>query len=184
MFDDTLATSRRLHARDGTVFWTNVVGTRLVVALGPDSIETVLANRDGAFSSEHGWGYFTGPFFRRGVMLMDFAEHRHHRLIMQQVFRRERLVAYLERRHPVIAEGVEAWRGARGFMLYAATKQLTLDIATKVFVGAELGGETTRVNRALIDTVVGGRPSSAPTCHYGTGPFPVDGLPVNLHRLG
>ena len=90
-------------------------------SLGPDGIETVLANRDRAFANKEGWDYFIGPFFDRGVMLMDFEEHRHHRRIMQQAFKRERLVAYLDKMNPAIERGVAAL-GSRGsgFELYTA----------------------------------------------------------------
>ncbi len=156
-FSDTLGTARRFHERLGPVFWTNVVGTRLVVVLGPEGLETVLSNRDQAFSSREGWSYFIGPFFERGVMLMDFEEHRHHRRIMQQAFRRERLVAYLDAMNPAIERGIGSWRADSAFPLYARTKQLTLDIATEVFVGAELGAQADRLNRAFINTVHGGQ---------------------------
>ena len=157
VFSDGLAFARRAYERFGTVSWGNVVGTKLVLVLGPDGIETVLANRDQAFSNRDGWNYFIGPFFDRGVMLMDFAEHRHHRRIMQQAFKRDRLVAYLERMNPAIARGLSGWQPGSGFRVYPRAKQLTLDIATEVFVGAELGAGADRLNRAFIDTVVGGQ---------------------------
>lgn len=154
---DSLEHARRGYDRFGSVFWANVFGTRLVIVLGPAGIETVLANRDRAFSSEQGWDYFIGPFFERGVMLMDFEEHRHHRRIMQAAFKRERLDSYLQRMNPAIERGLAGWSPAPGFLLYAATKQLTLDIATEVFVGAELGAEADRLNQAFVDTVHGGQ---------------------------
>jgi cytochrome P450 len=153
---DTIRHARRSYERFGTVFWGSIFGTRLVNVLGPDGFETVLANRDKAFANEPGWGYFIGPFFKRGVMLMDFEEHRHHRRIMQQAFKRERLVSYLETMNPTIAHGIAGWRSGPGFELYPAAKQLTLDIATKVFVGGRLGAEADRVNRAFVDCVHGG----------------------------
>lgn len=149
--------SRRFHARFGTVFWGNVFGTRLVLVLGPDGIETVLANRDKAFANKEGWEYFIGPFFERGVMLMDFEEHRHHRRIMQQAFKRERLVAYLEKVNRTIARSIAAWPTGPGFELYEAAKQLTLDVATEVFMGEEIGAHADRLNSAFIDVVVGGQ---------------------------
>ncbi len=157
VFHDLLGVSRRFHQRFGPVFWTSVAGTRLVIVLGPDGIETVLANRDRAFSNEEGWGYFIGPFFRRGVMLMDFEEHRHHRLIMQQAFKHDRLVAYLEKMNPAIERGLARWQPGGAFEFYTHLKQLTLDLATEVFVGAELGVEADRLNRAFVDTVHGGQ---------------------------
>ena len=75
--------ARRYHERFGTCFWVSSLGTRFVQVLGPEGLETVLTNRDQAFSNKLGWDYLIGPFFDRGVMLMDFDEHRHHRRIMQ-----------------------------------------------------------------------------------------------------
>jgi cytochrome P450 len=154
---DNLGFSRRFYERYGTVFWGNSLGTRVVSVLGPDGIETVLTNRDQAFSNADGWGYFIGPFFERGVMLMDFEEHRHHRRIMQQAFKRERLVAYIDKANATIARVVPTWRPGPGFTLYNAAKQLTLDIATEVFVGTDIGAQADRLNQAFIDTVVGGQ---------------------------
>lgn len=156
-FHDTLGTTRRLRERHGSIFWTNVARTNLVVVLGPDGIGTVLTNREQAFSNEEGWNYFIGPFFHRGVMLMDFAEHRHHRHILQQAFRRDRLVTYLERMNSTIERGLDGWMPGERFELYSRAKQLTLDIATEVFVGAELGAEADRLNAAFIHTVHGGQ---------------------------
>ena len=157
ILDDTLRFARRSYERYGPVSWRDVFGTRLVLVLGPDGIEEVLANREKAFANKEGWGYFIGPFFDRGVMLMDFEEHRHHRRIMQQAFKRERLVSYLDAMNPAIERGVAGWEAGRGFELYTRAKELTLDIATEVFVGAEPGKDADRLNRAFIDTVHGGQ---------------------------
>jgi cytochrome P450 len=154
---DGLRHARRYHARFGTVFWLNALGGRWVQVLGPDALESVLANRDRAFSNKRGWDPLIGAFFNRGVMLMDSEEHRHHRRIMQQAFKHERLVAYLEKMNPAIERGIARWRPGRAFRLYTAAKQLTLDVATEVFVGTEPSAETDRLNAAFIDVVVGGQ---------------------------
>jgi cytochrome P450 len=154
---DPVGLARTTYERFGTVSWGNFLGIDVVSVLGPDGIETVLSNRDQAFSNKEGWEYFIGPFFHRGVMLMDFEEHRHHRLIMQQAFKRERLVAYLEKMNLAIGRGIASWRSGGGFRLYPAAKQLTLDVATEVFMGERLGGDADRLNKAFISTVVGGQ---------------------------
>lgn len=153
---DPLAASRRGYERFGSVSWSNVIGITVVSVFGPDGIETVLANRDKAFSSELGWNEFIGPFFERGVMLMDFDEHLHHRRILQQAFKHERLVTYLRMMNPVIERGISQWRTGPGFELYPATKQLTLDIATEVFMGERLGAEADALNGAFVNLVLGG----------------------------
>jgi cytochrome P450 len=154
---DGLRHARDYHQRLGTVFWVNALGGRWVNVLGPDGLETILVNRDRAFSNKLGWDPLIGAFFDRGVMLMDFEEHRHHRRIMQQAFKHDRLVAYLDKMNPAITQGLARWRPGGGFKLYPAAKQLTLDIATEVFMGAEANAEADRLNAAFIDVVVGGQ---------------------------
>jgi cytochrome P450 len=156
MLSNLLDWSRRRHTRFGEVSWGGAFGTEIVLVLGPEGIGEVLSNSDKAFSNKEGWEYLIGPFFERGVMLMDFDEHRLHRRIMQQAFKSERLVAYLEDMNPVISRGLGGWREQDGFALYPAVKQLTLDLATDVFVGDHLGAEATRVNEAFVATVHGG----------------------------
>ena len=155
--DDGLRHARRYYEQFGTVFWLNTLGGRWAQVIGPTGLETVLANRDGAFSNKLGWDPLIGAFFDRGVMLMDFEEHRHHRRMMQQAFKHERLVAYLEKMNSAIQTGIARWQPGRSFALYRAAKQLTLDIATEVFVGAQPSAETDRLNAAFIDVVAGGQ---------------------------
>jgi cytochrome P450 len=155
--DDGLRHARRYYEQFGTVFWLNTLGGRWVQVIGPTGLETVLANRDGAFSNKLGWDPLIGAFFDRGVMLMDFEEHRHHRRMMQQAFKHERLVAYLEKVNSAIQAGIARWQPGSNFELYRAAKQLTLDIATEVFVGAVPSAETDRLNAAFIDVVAGGQ---------------------------
>jgi cytochrome P450 len=154
---DGLRHSRRYYERLGTVFWLNTVGGCWVQVIGPDGLETVLTNRDQAFSNKLGWDPLIGAFFDRGVMLMDFEEHRHHRRIMQQAFKHDRLVAYLEKMNPAIERGIASWQAGDGFRLYRATKELTLDVATEVFVGTQPSLEADQLNAAFINTVIGGQ---------------------------
>jgi cytochrome P450 len=154
---DGLRHARDYYARFGTVFWLNALGGRWVNVLGPDGLETVLTNRDRAFSNKLGWDPLIGTFFDRGVMLMDFEEHRHHRRIMQQAFKHDRLVGYLGKMNPAIERGIAQWRPGSDFQLYRAAKALTLDVATEVFVGGEPSAQADRLNAAFIDVVIGGQ---------------------------
>ena len=157
MFVAGVQFARRARARFGPLFWTNVIGTPVVVVLGGRAISTVLANRDGEYSSASGWGYFIGPFFGRGLMLLDPPEHRHHRLIMQQAFTRPRLHGYLSRMHPAVQRGLAGWPRTGELHVYPALKQLTLDIATEVFMGGELGARADAINRAFANAVLAGQ---------------------------
>jgi cytochrome P450 len=154
---DPLGTARRRYDTYGPVSWCNALGTRTVALLGPEAIGVALANRDRAFSNGAGWGYFIGPFFRRGIMLMDADEHLHHRRIMQQAFTSARLTGYLDAMNPAIAAGLDRWTPTERFRVHPAVKQLTLDLATDIFMGgAPAGTPMDRINKAFIDCVQAG----------------------------
>ncbi|GJO10898.1 cytochrome P450 [Mycobacterium marinum] len=131
-----------------------------VVALGPDAAQVIYSNRNKDYSQQ-GWVPVIGPFFRRGLMLLDFEEHMFHRRIMQEAFVRSRLVGYVEHMDEVASRAIaEEWatNDAR-FLLYPAMKKLTLDIASMVFMGHEPGTDhelVTKVNRAFTTTTRAG----------------------------
>jgi cytochrome P450 len=125
-------------------------GVKLVGISGGDAMQTVLANKDKTFSQQ-GWTYFIGPFFRRGLMLMDFEEHLSHRRIMQQAFTNDRLAGYFGTITGVADRAVRDWPNHTEFPLYPTIKQLSLDIAAEVFMAAEVGPERKRLARAFLD---------------------------------
>jgi cytochrome P450 len=147
--------SRRRYEQYGPVSWVNAFGRRMVLPLGPDATEVVITNRDRAFS-QRGWDYFIGPFFRRGLMLLDFEEHLQHRRLMQAAFTRPRLTTYMERVDGLASAGMSHWPESGTFLLYPRIKQLSLDIATRIFMGEEMGSEASAVNAAFVASVRAG----------------------------
>ena len=154
--DDVIDFARQRYSRSGSVSWTGLLGIRAVLVVGPDAVEQVVNNRDKAFANGPGWEYFIGPFFTRGIMLLDFEEHLHHKRIMQQAFTRDMLRRYSIRLDSGISTATAQWRPGPGFRLFDAVKQLLLDLANDVLVGTELGPKADSVNAAFIDTVVAG----------------------------
>ncbi len=149
-------TGLRFYRKHGPIFWLSALGLTAVVMIGPEANRLVLRNQGDVFSNNQGWDFFIGKFFRRGIMLLDFDEHRHHRGIMQAAFKKPVLVQYLERMNPAIEQGIRHWKPGPRFHVLPHLKQLTLDIATDVFMGEELGPEANRVNRAFVDCVRAG----------------------------
>jgi cytochrome P450 len=90
------------------------------------------------------------------LMLLDFEEHIHHRRIMQLAFTADRLSAYMAQVGSVVRSSVSSWSARDGFPVYPALKQLTLDVATKIFMASSLGGDSTKLTRAFVDTVRAG----------------------------
>ena len=152
---DGFTAARRLHAKYGDVSWSRAFGRDMVWVCGAEATAEVLQNKDKVYS-QSGWEYFIGPFFPRGLMLLDGQEHMLHRRIMQEAFSRPRLEAYQTQVEEIIDRVVPTWPTGAPMPLYPAIKQLSLDIATEVFMGAEPSDETRSLTQAFIDTVRAG----------------------------
>ncbi len=153
---DPLRMMRTQYDGYGPVSEIGFLGGRWTVLLGPDACGAALTNADKAFASGPGWGKLVGPFFDRGLMLLDFEEHHRHRRLMQEAFTRPRLAGYTAALGPAIADGLDGWRPGPGFRVYPALKELTLDLATRVFMGgADLASpeELGEVNDAFVACV-------------------------------
>jgi cytochrome P450 len=149
-----------LYQTRGPVLFADSPALPAVVALGPDAAQTIYSNRNKDYSQE-GWIPVIGPFFHRGLMLLDFEEHMFHRRIMQEAFVRTRLVGYTEQVDTVVSKVIDNDWVANDprFLLYPAMKQMTLDIASMVFMGHEPGTDhelVTKVNNAFTTTVRAG----------------------------
>ncbi|MFL5253922.1 MAG: cytochrome P450 [Rhodopila sp.] len=141
-------------SRYGKVVRANILGETGVTLLGPEANELVLFDQQRLFSSTFGWGRFMDRVFPRGLMMMDFDEHRLQRRVLSVAFKAGPMKAYLATLDAGIAVRVAAWRAAPGPMLfYPAMKRLTLDLAATSFLGVNIGPETEAVTAAFIDMV-------------------------------
>lgn len=141
-------------ARYGCVLRANVLGEVGVSLLGPEANELVLLDPERVFSSQLGWDRFLGLVFPRGLMLLDFDEHRLHRRALSVAFKAGPMRSYLAMLDRSIAARVAEWRGTAGTMkVYPAMKRLTLELAATAFLGEPMGPEMEAVTRAFVDMV-------------------------------
>ncbi|MDO8267482.1 MAG: cytochrome P450 [Moraxellaceae bacterium] len=154
--NDPVKVGTRLYGELGPVYWINAFGMTFLQMQGPEANQFVFRNQDDVFSNNQGWDFYIGKFFKRGIMLLDFEEHRHHRGIMQAAFKKPVLVEYLKRMNPAIEKGIGRWQTGNDFPVLKKIKQLTLDMATDVFMGEQLGPEADKVNQAFVDCVRAG----------------------------
>ncbi|MPY85761.1 MAG: cytochrome P450 [Actinophytocola sp.] len=141
------------YERYGPVQWMGAFGTRLVTVAGPEATQLVLTNKDKTFS-QGGWTFLIDQFFHRGLMLLDFDEHKMHRRIMQHAFTRDRLAGYTQQVVPRVRTTVPTWSTTRPVRLYWLLKRLTLDIATQVFMGGRgSNADSEQINQAFVATV-------------------------------
>src|SRR5882672_7110398 len=144
----------RQSKKYGMVYRSHVFGETSLVLLGPDANELVLFDQAKQFSSTLGWGRILGLLFPRGLMLLDFEEHRLHRRALSVAFKSGPMKSYLTALDAGIAARVAQWRTQPGPMLfYPAMKQLTLDLAATSFLGAAIGPEVDEITRAFVDMV-------------------------------
>ena len=146
-----MAATLEWYEKYGPVSWTRAVGQTWINVEGPDACGAVLQDRDRVYDAS-GWRLLLGPFFDRGLMLLDGQEHHRHRRIMQAAFTADRLAGYLEPINETLAAGLASWRTGT-LRFYPAVKQLTLDVATRTFTADEIGAESARVNQAFSATV-------------------------------
>src|ERR1700692_575512 len=134
----------RQAAKYGLVYRSHIFGETSLVLLGQAK----------QFSSTHGWGRILGLLFPRGLMLLDFEEHRLHRRALSVAFKSGPMKSYLAALDTGIAARVAQWKAQPGSMLfYPAMKQLTLDLAATSFLGVGIGPEVDEITRAFVDMV-------------------------------
>lgn len=153
LLKDPVAFGKRMRAKYGDIYRTRTFLRDNVTMLGPDANEFFLMDKAKNFSSEQGWSPYIGKLFPRGLMLLDFDEHKAHRHIMAAAFKTGPMKGYLERLNDDMPARIKAWGDKGHFEFYPAIKELSLDMATTVFLGLEPGPESQKVNDALTDMV-------------------------------
>ncbi len=151
---DMLAGLQRLYDDYGGVVIQEAGPMRFVNMFGPDANRHVLLDRERIFSAGRPWNRIMGRIFPNGLLLRDGDDHKHHRKILHMPFKRGALRQYAERMNPMIEDAIASWRHDGGETLaFGAFKQLTLEMAASIFIGADLGPATRRMNQAFEDMV-------------------------------
>jgi cytochrome P450 len=134
---------------------------KFVNLFGPDANRLVLLDRDGLFSAQRPWTQIMGKIFPNGLLLRDGSDHKHHRRIIHEAFKRPALREYVEKMNPMIAQGIASWSERPNPLLaFPAFKELTLQLAAAIVIGTELAGEDALVSPAA--------PSRVSPPHPGT----------------
>ena len=136
----------------GLVFKTNLLFQHGVTLLGPDANEFVLKDAEHVFSSRAAWNPMLEKLFTNGLMLRDFADHKLHRRILQQAFKKPALSSYLQRMSSHIEQEITQWPKEQPFLFFDAIKHLLLDVGAQTFFGLKMGPEADKVNQSFIDT--------------------------------
>ena len=105
---DAPAFTQRLFHKHGPVFKARGFGSTSVNFCDVESARMILLNKDKNFSSELGWARVAG-LLRTGILLRDFSDHRVHRRVLQQAFKRPVLTHYADQLNNQLKQGIETW---------------------------------------------------------------------------
>jgi len=141
-------------AKHGKVYSNKYAGKHILHLMTPDANEFVLLDRGKNFSSRLAWNRTLKNLFPNGLMLRDGDDHRHHRRLLGAPFKATALKTYVDIMNPKIERAVGSWNdGAGDFLFYKSIKELTLNLASSIFIGESLDDEAAQVNQAFVDLV-------------------------------
>lgn len=156
-FTDLPGLIDRKAAQYGPVHKSATVFQRGINLLGPEANQFILNDKERNFSSKSAWDVILDRLFPNGLMLRDFDDHRFHRRILQDAFKKPVLAQYADRMNAVVSDGIERWprldQSPEPFCFFKSIKTLLLETATEVFLGEELNQDSARVNQSFVDLV-------------------------------
>ena len=144
----------QMAAQYGLVHRSKVFGFSTIAMLGPDANELVLFDQQKIFSSSLGWNPLLENLFPRGLMLLDFDEHRLNRKALAVAFKSGPMKSYLSQLDSGIAARTKAWAAStHETLFYPDMKRLTLDLAATSFLGGNIGAEMDDITAAFVAAV-------------------------------
>jgi len=154
---------RDLHAvaagnvRDhGPVSRLCLLGQQGLMVTGADHYQRIFQDPQQEFSAFKGYERQFGTFYPRGLLLMDFDEHRANRRLMQGAFKLAALQRYLEMMQPTIDRHINSWGDRRDFVFYPAVKELLLEVGAQCFLGIEdFNREAPVINQLFLELNAG-----------------------------
>ena len=136
----------------GNIFKYRMFGREYVCITGAAGNRFVLVEHTKHFSSKDGWELIN-ELFHGGLMLQDGDEHKQHRGILQTAFKKESLQHYLEAMNPVVKEYCKKFIQQTEVKVFPCIKELTLQLAGKVFFNLDFSNNLQHINQAIINMV-------------------------------
>ncbi|MGB1544116.1 MAG: cytochrome P450 [Spongiibacter marinus] len=147
---DYFAMSMEKYRKYGRVFRSNALLQKTVVMVGPEANEILLKDSEKLFSSKRAWDPFLDRLFPNGLMLMDFADHKLNRRILQSAFKKDVLAKYVDTMNPMIDQRLAQLPAGQQVMFKDEIKAILLDVAAQVFMGVDIGDDAQKINRAFV----------------------------------
>ena len=142
------------HAKYGDIFkeYSVFFGTNVTLC-GPAANKFLLIDQAKFTSNKEAWENVLSDLFPNGLMLMDGAEHKYHRSIMLDAFKKGPMQGYLDKMPLLIDSVMNELENKNQILAFPFFKKATLQIAANVFFGLPLDEDLSKVNKALTDLV-------------------------------
>lgn len=152
MIKDFNGAIREHYEKFGEVSYMNMGVVKGLLVLGPENYKNIYLDMDRNFSAKMGYMTSLGDFYRRGLLMRDFDEHRYQRRVFQAAFKNDAMRGYLHMMNPIIQRHIMGWEKQANFKFFDGIKATLLDVASKVFFGIDdLGADAKKLNKALTD---------------------------------
>lgn len=137
----------------GDVFKMKTPWALSVVLTGTNANKFILVEQGKCTSNKEAWEMSIGELFPNGLMLMDGEQHKYHRGIMQDAFKKEPIQGYLDIMPNIIKKEIDSLLGQEKILAFPFFKNLTLKIAAHVFFGLDMKEDLSQINTAITDIV-------------------------------
>ena len=151
--NDALSLIQDLQVKYGDVFEISILNERVTMFMSPSATKHIYLDPEDNFSSKHGWEFSLGKAFENGLMLRDFDDHKFHRGLLQDSFRRDALVNYLNIIQPILDEWIENLKSKKSFNLYETMKGLMFKISIELFFDEIDNSRLKELERLFTDSI-------------------------------
>lgn len=139
------------YTRFGEVSRVNIGGQRGLFVMGPENLKQIYLDPDRNFSTEMGYAERLGRFYKGGLLLRDFDEHKFQRRIFQTAFKNQAMKGYVDVLNPLYEKHL-AQLNPVDFHFFPFIKTLLLRAVAKVFINIDdMGEEAEKLNKAFLD---------------------------------
>lgn len=143
----------RLQQSYGDIFAVKIWVNSSVALLNPKHNKLILIDNASITENKEAWETSLSELFPNGLMLMDGDEHKYHRGIMLDAFKKPAMKGYLDIMPKIIDDALETLPLSGTHQMFPFYKILTLQLASKVFFGLEDTEELHDINAAITNIV-------------------------------
>ncbi len=143
------------YAKYGEVSRVRSLGKNFLMVLGADNFRDLLLDTEQNFSSEMGYTFGLGDFYKGGLLLRDFDDHLRQRRIMQKAFKMDAMRKYVPEMAPIIDAHIARFGDRKPLRIAPAIKETLLDVGAHIFFGVDDAETSEQLNDAFAEIAWG-----------------------------